>query len=132
MHQKRTSEALCMFERAVSAGEESETTSEPYRHALYWLGVVLEQDGRFLNAIERYRAVQSFSAQLAPEAMYRELRSLSSIGRFEDALRVVLRFPDSPPPGLEPKRFDQLRTMMNEEQDQLSACLRDAAPEELN
>ncbi|MDH4071369.1 MAG: tetratricopeptide repeat protein [Ignavibacteria bacterium] len=123
MHLKETRGAREMYQAAVREGERFDCREEPYVQSMYWLGVVLESDGNYLDAIEQYRSVQSISLGLKPEAMYRELRSLITIGRYHDAFQMCRLFPVKPPSRFPRDRFEELRRLVISEERALAACL---------
>jgi len=123
MHNKDREQAVEMYRLALAEGSRFDCRDVPYCHSLYWLGVCLEVGGNILEAIDCYRSVASLSVVLRPEADYRELMSLSAIGRYRDALRRCEEFPGDPPEGFDTQRFEGLRRLVRVQQTQLDACL---------
>ena len=123
LHEKDYATAARMFRRAIDDAERIDLETNLYHNAVYWYAVALENQSLFLNALEGYRLVQRLSAQLNPEARYREMCCLNQVGLFEDALRVCQSFQEEPPAGFAVSRYAELRTLARTEATLLIRCL---------
>ena len=86
------------------------TESVIFRYAIYWFGVCLEHEGRYLGAIDNYCKLRPFTEEgLTLEARYREIICLIQVGKLLEALKNADDFLQLKPlPGSEGQRQAEL------------------------
>lgn len=84
-------DALCCFERAHGVAEVGQITHPLAHHVAYWFGLSLEEEGRYLEALTRYRKAAALAA-LRDEAGYRAIQCLVAVGRYEQAVSECKAF----------------------------------------
>jgi tetratricopeptide (TPR) repeat protein len=115
MHFNRNEQAIEAFKNAIQIGHSEGNYESIYQEALYWCAVCLEAEKRYLDAIYLYRAVKDISILLNPESRYREIKCLLAIGLFNEALKLSKSFNVLPPPGFSVKRYNELKSLAEEE-----------------
>ncbi|RMF58204.1 MAG: hypothetical protein D6748_09435 [Calditrichaeota bacterium] len=113
------------FRKAVEFAEEKEAWNEISYSALYWYAVVLEAQGRYLDALSYHRKLQTFETHLIPESRFREIQCLIQIGAYSEALEVCKKFQESPPDDVDIDRFNNLKELVLNEQRLLEQALDD-------
>jgi tetratricopeptide (TPR) repeat protein len=123
MQEKDYGKAAAAFKKAVSIAEQMHFDHDLYHQAVFWNALCLEHLGQYLEAAQRYGAVQRVSASLAPEAGYRELLCHNQVGRYDESLRVCGTFPVQSPSGFDPRRYAELYELVKKEEHLLHRCL---------
>lgn len=122
-HQHDHRGAATMFRRAMNEGNDVEEAAEIVHHAMYWLAVCLEAEGKFLEAITWYRRVRIIAPLLDPEARLREMYCNISVADFEAALQLSRTFEQDCPEGFSPTRYKELAHTAAREGEMLEHCL---------
>jgi len=122
---RQFSRAVEHFSKVMELAERTNDWNEIACNSLYWYAVSLESLGKFLEAIECHRKVQSLSETLSPESRFREIQCLVRVGAFPEALNVCRVFGNSPPPQFDPKRFRELKQLVEQEERALETVLND-------
>jgi tetratricopeptide (TPR) repeat protein len=123
MRDKDYGKAAAAFKKAISIAEQMHLDHDLYHQTVFWYALCLEHLGQYLEAAQRYGAVQRLSASLAPEAGYRELLCHNQVGRYDESLRVCGTFPVQSPGGFDPRRYAELYELVKKEENLLQRCL---------
>ena len=123
MQDKDYGKAAAAFKKAISIAERMHLDHDLYHQTVFWYALCLEHLGQYLEAAQRYGAVQRLSASLAPEAGYRELLCHNQVGRYDESLRVCGTFPVQSPGGFDPRRYAELYELVKKEEHLLHRCL---------
>jgi len=125
MHLNNNTDAIEWLRNAVQIGHSEGEFNSIYTEALYWCAVALEAEGRFLDAINLYRAVKGISDQLSPESRYREIISLIAIGNYSEAYSMCKTFSEPAPGGFSEERYEELKKLVEKERDILEYSFND-------
>ncbi len=123
MRDKDYGKAAAAFKKAIFIAEQIHLDHDLYHQTVFWYALCLEHLGQYLEAAQRYGAVQRLSASLAPEAGYRELLCHNQVGRYDESLRVCGTFPVQAPGGFDPRRYAELYELVKKEENLLHQCL---------
>lgn len=82
----RRAQAVAAYRDCITLAGRLDAPGAAVVHATYWLGVHLEADGRYLQAMDCFRRVAGERGLLGLEARYHGLLCLAAVGRLEEAL----------------------------------------------